>query len=434
MPSGMRASKKSYSRPSSASRSTRRPFCCRYSVSSSSLRLWARKGARLSYSMRTSAWRMNSSRAARGSMRLVGHAPVRGQRQPEQRGALVDGGARGALLPVRVVVLALHQVLAHLLHPQRIDARHIARVHLGGLHLLGTHDPRRPRLELAGAGMDMQLVAARAEVLALLLALRHVRQQPGQQRAVDGLVRRRLACSAPSFSSPFTTSMTWLCTSCHSVSRRYERKCSLHQPRNFARDRCARCSSQARHSFSSDRKSDCSSRNGACFWSAWVCLSAGRSRGSGTDSAAAMMATSSRQPSFGGRQQHAAQAGVQRQARQPAADLGDLALVLQPSAPSSHQRALAIAHQPAIRRLDEGKGFDVAQPQRMHLQDHRGEIGALDLRLGEFGPGEVVLFRIQPDGDARTDATRNGPSAGWPKPARSSRWAGAAGGCDGCSG
>ena len=40
----------------------------------------------------------------------------------------------------------------------------------------------------------------------------------------------------------------------------------------------------------------------------------------------------------------------------------------------------------------------------MHLQDHRGEIGALDLRLGERGPREEVLFRIQADRDARPDA------------------------------
>ncbi len=142
------------------------------------------------------------------------------------------------------------------------------------------------------------LLPARAQVLALLLALRDIREQPGRSSA-RWMASYDAGCGfGVSFSSPFTTSMTWLCTSCHSVSRSQERNCSLHQPRSFARDRCARCSSQARHSFSKDRKSDCSSRNSACFWSAWVCLSAGRSRGSGTDSAAAMMATSSRQFSF----------------------------------------------------------------------------------------------------------------------------------------
>ena len=68
------------------------------------------------------------------------------------------------------------------------------------------------------------------------------------------------------------------------------------------------------------------------------------------------------------------------------------------------QRALAVAHVAAVRRLDERKRLDVAELQRVHLQDHRGEIRALDLGLGEFRPREEVLFRIQADRDAGPDA------------------------------
>ena len=106
MPSGTRASKNSYSRLSSTSRSTRRPFCCRYSVSSSSFRLCARNGARLV--VLHPHQRMADEQLARRLRidALEGHAPAGRQRQPEQRRALVDRGARGASFPVRFVVLA----------------------------------------------------------------------------------------------------------------------------------------------------------------------------------------------------------------------------------------------------------------------------------------------------------------------------------------
>ena len=68
------------------------------------------------------------------------------------------------------------------------------------------------------------------------------------------------------------------------------------------------------------------------------------------------------------------------------------------------QRALAVAHVAAVGRLDERKRLDVAELQRVHLQDDRGEIRALDLGLGECGPREEVLFGIQADRDARPDA------------------------------
>ena len=56
------------------------------------------------------------------------------------------------------------------------------------------------------------------------------------------------------------------------------------------------------------------------------------------------------------------------------------------------QRALAIAHIAAIGRLDERKGLDVAELQRVHLQDDRREVGTLDLGLGERRPREEVFF------------------------------------------
>ena len=123
---------------------------------------------------------------------LVGHAAARRQQEPEQRHAFVDRGARGAAFPVRLVVLALHQVRAGLLDPRGLDARDIARVDLRGLDLLGAHDPRGPRLELARTRVDEELRAVGAEILALLATVRDLRQEPGEQRAVDRRVLSRL--------------------------------------------------------------------------------------------------------------------------------------------------------------------------------------------------------------------------------------------------
>jgi hypothetical protein len=116
---------------------------------------------------------------------FVRHAATGRQQQAEQGDSFVDRRARGAPLPVRLVVLLLHEVRTDLFHPARIDARDIARVHLRRLDLLGAHDPGRSRLVLSGAGMDRELRAVRAQVLGLLLALRDLRQQAREQRAVD---------------------------------------------------------------------------------------------------------------------------------------------------------------------------------------------------------------------------------------------------------
>jgi hypothetical protein len=65
---------------------------------------------------------------------------------------------------------------------------------------------------------------------------------------------------------------------------------------------------------------------------------------------------------------------------------------------------LPIANVAAVRRLDEWKRLDVAQLQRVHLQDDRGQVRALDLGLGELRSCEEILFGIQADRDARADA------------------------------
>ena len=47
----------------------------------------------------------------------------------------------------------------------------------------------------------------------------------------------------------------------------------------------------------------------------------------------------------------------------------------------------------------------MAEVEVLHLQDHRGEVGALDFRLGELGALVEIVLVVQPDADAVGDAT-----------------------------
>jgi hypothetical protein len=89
-------------------------------------------------------------------------------------------------------MLALHQVRADVFYPPRIDSRHGACVDLRGLNLLGAHDPRRSRLELPRTRVNGQFDAVGTEVFTLLAALGHLRQQTGQQRAMNRRILSRL--------------------------------------------------------------------------------------------------------------------------------------------------------------------------------------------------------------------------------------------------
>ncbi len=70
------------------------------------------------------------------------------------------------------------------------------------------------------------------------------------------------------------------------------------------------------------------------------------------------------------------------------------------------QQADAVLHLAAVRRLDERESLDVAQPDRGHLQDDGGQVGAQDLRVGELRPGEEVVLLVQADADAVGGAAR----------------------------
>ncbi len=110
-----------------------------------------------------------------------------------------------------------------------------------------------------------------------------------------------------------------------------------------------------------------------------------------------------------GFEQHAAQARVDRQPRQLASQRGQLGLAVDRREllqqvgvdDRAHRLVKAVADGLAIRRLDEGEILNVAQAQMQHLQDHRGEVGAQDFRIGKFRPTEEILLAVQTDADTR---------------------------------
>ena len=96
-------------------------------------------------------------------------------------------------------------------------------------------------------------------------------------------------------------------------------------------------------------------------------------------------------------QQHPGQPRVGRDLGQLAPHRGQAPAVQGAQLPEEVDPGLDAAR---VGRVDEGEPGDVAQPQRGHLEDHRGQVGAQDLRLGELGPGLEVVLAVEPDADA----------------------------------
>ena len=109
------------------------------------------------------------------------------------------------------------------------------------------------------------------------------------------------------------------------------------------------------------------------------------------------------QTAFGiGLQHHPAESGVDRQLGQAAPDIGDGAGGVE--RPEFLQQLHTVTDAAPIRRVQEREVLHIAELQRGHLQQHRREIGAQDLRIGVARPGFEVLLGVQPDAHPRCGA------------------------------
>ncbi len=180
------------------------------------------------------------------------------------------------------------------------------------------------------------------------------------------------------------------------------------------------------------RKSLDSCLKRACCWSACARCSSGRSRGSWMDRRGGDDEHLAQAAEALGLEDHPAQPRVDREPGEPLADGGEpdaLSSLVEEGAlapvtrPGSRDRASPVLDQrgggdgaqlleqvgagldvAAVGRLDEGEAGDVAEPERGHLEDDAGEVGAQDLGVGELRPGLEVLLRVEPDRDALGDA------------------------------
>ncbi|MQM36937.1 hypothetical protein KBTX_00926 [wastewater metagenome] len=100
-------------------------------------------------------------------------------------------------------------------------------------------------------------------------------------------------------------------------------------------------------------------------------------------------------------EQDAGDPRVDGQPRDTPAQLGERLGVVQRT--EFAEQPQSVADVARVRRLDEGEGVDVAEPEVLHLQDHRGKVGPQDLRVGELGPGLVVILAVEADAHAGGD-------------------------------
>ena len=95
---------------------------------------------------------------------------------------------------------------------------------------------------------------------------------------------------------------------------------------------------------------------------------------------------------------HAAHTRIERQARELAADGSELVVVVDRT--EFGEQLVAIGDGAARRRLDEGKVFNGAEPERRHPQDHAGERCTQYFWVGEARPGVEIGFVIEANADA----------------------------------
>ena len=69
------------------------------------------------------------------------------------------------------------------------------------------------------------------------------------------------------------------------------------------------------------------------------------------------------------------------------------------------QRLPAVGDRARIGRFEEREILDAAQAERQHAQDHAGQRGAADFRIGVARPRLEIGFGIQPVAGARRDAS-----------------------------
>ncbi len=306
---------------------------------------------------------------------------------PDHERHAVEGdllqGDHGALvlLPVGLGVAAFDQVLRQRLDPVWLDLGVDPGPEARGLDQLGRHEPLRLFLGQRGAGEDGEAGVAGAEVLldrpaAVLAALlvddvldADVRQQPDEQGHVHLVRRRRLAVGlGPERLAYLAVDVLPL------AYTQVVEELGLAQPPERAGRQLLLLVAQVVPQVEVGHEVGLGVGEAAVLLVgllllvggplAWVLD--GQRGGDHHDLAQAAVLL--------GFEHHAAQARVDRQLGQLAADAGEVAVGVERA--QLVQQVDAVLHLAAVRRLDERERLDVAEPDRGHLEDDGGQVGA----------------------------------------------------------
>ncbi|CAJ3337226.1 Uncharacterised protein [Burkholderia pseudomallei] len=322
--------------------------------------------------------------------------------EPVQRRALERGDLRGPLLPVRLGQRFLQQMRADPLDPFGLDLRDAARIEAARLDELGRHHPAPRLLHERGARPQMELDAARAEVVRLVLGLEaDVAEQARQQRQMD-LLERRIGFVQP----PAVLA--------HDGQELRVDIAPFAQPQVRQEMLPARVDELPVRLLVRDRLLEPRpdpqplKELGALVGEAPVRLVGLLLR---VDRALARVLHGQRardHEHFAQRllvargEDHPADARIERQPRKLAAERRERVLVVDRA--ELVEQLIAVRDRAARRRLDERKRFDRRQMQRFHPQDHRRERRAQDFRIGETCAAGEIAFLVEADADAVGDA------------------------------
>ena len=338
----------------------------------------------------------------------------------------------GALArPARLGVAAAQERLGQRLDPGRVDARGGAAPQAPGLDQLGHHHPVGRAAGQARAGEDRKARAARAEVLAPRRVLDpDVGEQAGQQRRVDlARLGGRLVALDADLAGGLAQLGDEVLPLAHAQVVQVLGLAALAEL--VARERALLLAQVAPQVEVGEEVRAVVGEAGVRLVGLRALLDRtlarvdDRERSGDHDH----LLRAAGPPRL---EHHPAEARIDRQLRELAAQRR------QPAARVERGQLLQekdpVAHLAAVGRVQEREGLDVAEADRRHLQDHRGEARAQDLRVGVARALGEVLLAVEPDADAVGLAPAAARRAGRRRPGRSARSAGAGPSAARCSG
>ena len=338
---------------------------------------------------------------ARRVLLAEAHAPPRIDGQPVQRRALEGRDLRRLLLPMRLGKRTAQQMRPDLLQPLGFDLRDRARIQPARLDQLARHHPAPRFLQQRRPGPQIELDAARAEVIRLVVGFEaDVAEQAGQERQMHLLERRLRFVQPPAVLAHHRQQLRMHVAPLAQTQMRQEvRAARVRQllVRLLVRDRVLEPGPDARplQEFGTlvDELPVRLIRLLLRFDRAVARVLHGQRRRDDQHLAQRLMIARG--------ENHPPDARVERQAREFAAERRERVVVIDGA--EFVQQLIAVGDGAARRRFDERKRFDRRQVQRFHPQDDGRERRAQDFGIGETHARLEIGFVVETDAHAVRD-------------------------------